>query len=468
MINQALRDAAKDAIRASSYYDSNPYAAESTNKVIDESRIGANFIIMVNKCPTFGGFSAACGGICPPGKKLTDCASGRVFTALAQCLDSPSDYTWGSDNLGVLGENGRMACLLPPPPLGHYSSCPDATTIELSTLTHFYTILVSMLRIGGCNLLLLCCAGITSNFYKELISTVEVDDYFVKELLSKIDRDVVPPMNGQLVKCGEESTRHLKCFTVFTSTSVDRQLSQMCQSVASIADCVEELAGPEHADEFTALAYKHEDLRFVTSSTTEIQALKTEYGHVEAAIAKKAETRKQEKAALLAARTEAEIEQEERKKAESKLAANAIRRARHANRTADEKEQAMLKKRASEQARQANMTADETVQARQGTNRTFEEQVDRLAAYKDKYGNCHVPRKYKDDTVLATWVDKVRQGITKLSEEQKQILDAMGFAWDIDEINASKRQQMILEVCLIVILLSLSRKFTNNLSYSDK
>ena len=50
----------------------------------------------------------------------------------------------------------------------------------------------------------------------------------------------------------------------------------------------------------------------------------------------------------------------------------------------------MLKKRASEQARQANMTADETVQARQGTNRTFEEQVDRLAAYKAKYGDCHV------------------------------------------------------------------------------
>jgi hypothetical protein len=114
------------------------------------------------------------------------------------------------------------------------------------------------------------------------------------------------------------------------------------------------------------------------------------------------------------------------------------------------------------------MTADETVQARQGTNRTFEEQVDRLAAYKDKYGNCHVPRTYKDDTVLANWVHSLRDGRFKLSEEQRQELTAMGFAWDIDEINASKRQQMILEVCLIVILLSLSRKFTNNLSYSDK
>ena len=44
----------------------------------------------------------------------------------------------------------------------------------------------------------------------------------------------------------------------------------------------------------------------------------------------------------------------------------------------------------------------------------------------------------------------------------------MGFAWDNDEINASKRQQMILEVRLIVILLCLSHNFTNNLSHSGE
>jgi hypothetical protein len=62
----------------------------------------------------------------------------------------------------------------------------------------------------------------------------------------------------------------------------------------------------------------------------------------------------------------------------------------------------------------------------------------------------------------------VGQGNTKLNEEQKQILDAMGFAWDIDEINESKRQQRVLVVCLIVILLSLSHNFTNNLSHSGE
>jgi hypothetical protein len=108
------------------------------------------------------------------------------------------------------------------------------------------------------------------------------------------------------------------------------------------------------------------------------------------------------------------------------------------------------------------------VQARQGTNWTFEEQVDSLLAYKAEHNNCHVPQTYKYDTVLAIWVMNVRQGKIKLNEEQKQILNAMGFAWDIAEINASKRQQMVLEVCLIVILLSLSHNFTNNLSRSGE
>ena len=100
--------------------------------------------------------------------------------------------------------------------------------------------------------------------------------------------------------------------------------------------------------------------------------------------------------------------------------------------------------------------------------RTFEEQVESLAAYKAKYSNCHVPQTYKDDTVLAKWVDNVRSRHTILSEKQRQILDAMGFAWDIVEINESKRQQRVLVVRLIVNLLSLSHNFTNNLSHSGE
>ena len=51
-----------------------------------------------------------------------------------------------------------------------------------------------------------------------------------------------------------------------------------------------------------------------------------------------------------------------------------------------------------------------TCQAKTNRHRTFEEQVKCLAAYKAKYGDCHVKQSYKDDTELALWVKYVRQG----------------------------------------------------------
>jgi len=65
-------------------------------------------------------------------------------------------------------------------------------------------------------------------------------------------------------------------------------------------------------------------------------------------------------------------------------------------------------------------------------------------------------------------VQNVQQGDTKLNEDERQELTSMSFAWNIDEINESKHQQMVLVVRLIVILLLLSHNFTNNLSYSGK
>ena len=46
-------------------------------------------------------------------------------------------------------------------------------------------------------------------------------------------------------------------------------------------------------------------------------------------------------------------------------------------------------------------------QATSPTHWTFEENVERLAAYKDMYGDCHVPQRYTDDQTLATWVMNV-------------------------------------------------------------
>jgi hypothetical protein len=89
------------------------------------------------------------------------------------------------------------------------------------------------------------------------------------------------------------------------------------------------------------------------------------------------------------------------------------------------------------------------------------QQVERLAAYKDMHGDCHVPQCYTDDQTLGWWVDTVQQRRFKLTEKQKQTLKELGFAWNIDEINESERQQMVLEVRSIVYLPSLSHNNTN-------
>ena len=180
-------------------------------------------------------------------------------------------------------------------------------------------------------------------------------------------------MDGQLVTCGEETTLHLQNYTSFKSTDVLRQVSQVCQAIASIADG-NSFAGIECADEFAARAHDSKDLPFVTSNPTELQALEDRYGHVEVAIADATVRRKQKraadarsKAALLANRTEEEIEQEEQKKAEARLKANATRRERYARRTADEIEEARLKAN----AKNASRTADEIEQARLKANAKY-------------------------------------------------------------------------------------------------
>jgi len=61
-----------------------------------------------------------------------------------------------------------------------------------------------------------------------------------------------------------------------------------------------------------------------------------------------------------------------------------------------------------------------------------------LLAYKDKYGNCHVPTKYKANTALGRWVStqraeykKYQEGAAKTSMNAEKIrrLESIGFAW---------------------------------------
>jgi hypothetical protein len=285
----------------------------------------------------------------------------------------------------------------------------------MRTLIELYSILVSGMYISGSNLLLLSCAGTTTKVHKKFISKVKVDEDIVDALLSQsqINKDEAP-MDGQLVTCGEETTWHLQNYTSFKSTDVQRQVSQVCQAIASIADGIQEFAGIECADEFAARAHDSKDLPFVTSNPTELQALENRYGHVEVAIADATVRRKQKraadarsKAALLANRTEEEIEQEEQKKAEARLKANATRRERYARRTADEIEEARLKA----SAKYARRTADEIEEARlkasaRYASRTADEIEERNANRRDKYAS--LPEEMKNASRTADEIEQAR------------------------------------------------------------
>ncbi|KAL7531259.1 hypothetical protein ACHAXR_003939 [Thalassiosira sp. AJA248-18] len=69
---------------------------------------------------------------------------------------------------------------------------------------------------------------------------------------------------------------------------------------------------------------------------------------------------------------------------------------------------------------------------------SWDEKFNELLAYKAKYGNCHVPTKYKDNTALGRWVSTQRAEYKKYQERQARTamnadkirrLESIGFAW---------------------------------------
>lgn len=68
----------------------------------------------------------------------------------------------------------------------------------------------------------------------------------------------------------------------------------------------------------------------------------------------------------------------------------------------------------------------------------FRGMVGRLAAWKDRYYDCHVPRKVHDEADLGDWVHRVRAQHKrgKLPPAAAAALDALGFAWKVDVVTA--------------------------------
>jgi hypothetical protein len=62
--------------------------------------------------------------------------------------------------------------------------------------------------------------------------------------------------------------------------------------------------------------------------------------------------------------------------------------------------------------------------------RTWDESLELLNQYKETYGNCSVPNRWKDDRSLANWVGNQRKFHVTMSEVRRAALDAVGFDWN--------------------------------------
>ena len=65
-------------------------------------------------------------------------------------------------------------------------------------------------------------------------------------------------------------------------------------------------------------------------------------------------------------------------------------------------------------------------------NDQWNNMFERLTAYKRQHGDCLVPKAYKEDQALGSWVHKQRSRNTanKLDADRKAKLDSIGFIWD--------------------------------------
>jgi hypothetical protein len=65
----------------------------------------------------------------------------------------------------------------------------------------------------------------------------------------------------------------------------------------------------------------------------------------------------------------------------------------------------------------------------------WNKQYEKLVEFKRKNGHCLVPKKYKEDASLGSWVDRQRQRHRKntLQLHRKNLLDKLEFVWRVDK-----------------------------------
>jgi hypothetical protein len=63
-------------------------------------------------------------------------------------------------------------------------------------------------------------------------------------------------------------------------------------------------------------------------------------------------------------------------------------------------------------------------------NKKFDDWVVQLKEFKALHGHCSVPYRYEPNPKLGEWVKDVRRGHTKISMEQRKLLNTLGFNWE--------------------------------------
>ena len=62
----------------------------------------------------------------------------------------------------------------------------------------------------------------------------------------------------------------------------------------------------------------------------------------------------------------------------------------------------------------------------------FDQMYSELVAYKRDHGDCLVPRKWPENRPLGRWVYRRQKRLVKLTEDQTQRLNEIGFVGDPD------------------------------------
>jgi hypothetical protein len=76
-------------------------------------------------------------------------------------------------------------------------------------------------------------------------------------------------------------------------------------------------------------------------------------------------------------------------------------------------------------------------------DRNWERQLEKLIEYKNEYGDCNVPDKWKINYPLSCWVRSQRSEKEIIPPERRKILDEIGFIWDVREYNFNKNYELL-------------------------